>query len=48
VARVRSAPAGGVVLLHLGGWRTLEALPWAFDRLRADGRVPTSISDLLD
>ncbi len=45
---IRATPEGGVVLMHLGGWHTLDALPYAFDRLRADGRVPTSVSDLLD
>jgi peptidoglycan/xylan/chitin deacetylase (PgdA/CDA1 family) len=45
---IRTTPTGGVVLMHLGGWHTLDALPYAFDRLRADDRVPTSVSDLLD
>ncbi len=45
---IRATPAGGVVLMHLGGWHTLDALPYAFNRLRADGRTPTSVSDLLD
>ncbi len=45
---IQATPAGGVVLMHLGGWHTLDALPYAFDQLREDGRVPTSVSDLLD
>lgn len=45
---IEATPDGGVVLMHLGGWNTLDALPFAFATLRADGRTATTISGLLD
>ena len=47
-AKIRATPGGGIVLMHLGGYHTLDALPLAFAKLRADGRRPTSVSGLLD
>ena len=48
--RVVDASVGGsVVLMHLGGWHTLEALPSIVHRLRGErDLLPTSLSDLLD
>jgi peptidoglycan/xylan/chitin deacetylase (PgdA/CDA1 family) len=46
--QIRAAPPGGIVLLHLGGWHTLDALPYAYAVLRADRRVATSVSGLLE
>jgi peptidoglycan/xylan/chitin deacetylase (PgdA/CDA1 family) len=45
--KIRSAPGGSIVLMHLGGYNTLEALPWAFAGLRTRGLQPVSISGLI-
>jgi peptidoglycan/xylan/chitin deacetylase (PgdA/CDA1 family) len=46
---VESAVNGSVVLMHLGGYNTRDALPMTIHRLRADrDLLPTSLSDLLD
>ena len=46
--KVRSnASAGAIVLMHLGGYNTLDALPDTLVGLRAAGYQATSISDLL-
>jgi peptidoglycan/xylan/chitin deacetylase (PgdA/CDA1 family) len=46
--KIRGVAAGGIVLDHLGGWNTLDGLPYAIAGLRARGLTPTSISGLLD
>jgi hypothetical protein len=38
---------GSNVLMHLGGWNTLDALPSMIYRLRAKGLTPTTISHIL-
>lgn len=45
---VDNATPGGIVLMHLGGWNTLDALPGIIGELRAEGYTLTSVSDLLD
>jgi len=45
---VTNAQAGSIVLMHLGGYHTFDALPSMVLRLRAGGLQPTTISDLLD
>ena len=49
IARVLDPPppAGTIVLFHLGGYHTLEALPWIVNALRDDGYTLTTVSDLL-
>ena len=42
-----NAVNGTDVLMHLGGWNTLDALPSMVQRLRARGLQPTTISDIL-
>ena len=44
---VNNAVAGSNVLMHLGGWNTLDALPCMVTGLRERGFVVTSLSDLL-
>jgi peptidoglycan-N-acetylglucosamine deacetylase len=44
---VNNATAGSDVLMHLGGWNTLEALKIMVPALRERGLNPTSLSDLL-
>ena len=44
---VNSAVGGSNVLMHLGGWNTLDALPSMVSGLRARGFLLTSLSDLL-
>jgi peptidoglycan/xylan/chitin deacetylase (PgdA/CDA1 family) len=47
-ARVLSRATGGsIVLMHLGGYHTLEALPAIVDGLRAKGLEPVTLSELL-
>jgi peptidoglycan/xylan/chitin deacetylase (PgdA/CDA1 family)/putative cell wall-binding protein len=50
VARVLDPPppAGTIVLFHLGGYHTLESLPWIVNALRGAGYKLTTVSDLLD
>lgn len=50
VARTTSPlpPTGAIVLAHLGGFQTGEALPQIVDILRANGYTMTTISDLRD
>ena len=38
--------AGGIVLMHLGGWNTRDALPAMLEGLLRDGYRPTTISGL--
>jgi peptidoglycan/xylan/chitin deacetylase (PgdA/CDA1 family) len=45
---VTSVETGSVVLMHLGGYHTYDALPSMVLRLRADGLQPSTISDILD
>lgn len=45
---VDGATPGGIVLMHLGGWNTLDALPAIIGELRTAGYTLTSLSDLLD
>jgi peptidoglycan/xylan/chitin deacetylase (PgdA/CDA1 family) len=44
---VTNARPGSVVLMHLGGWHTYDALPSMVLRLRAAGLQPTTVTDLL-
>lgn len=43
---VGRAVSGSIVLMHLGGWNTREALPAMVAGLRARGLTPTTISEL--
>ncbi len=45
---VTNGKTGSIVLMHLGGYHTYDALPSMVLRLRAAGLQPTTISDLLD
>jgi peptidoglycan/xylan/chitin deacetylase (PgdA/CDA1 family) len=45
---VTSAQRGSIVLMHLGGYHTYDALPSMVLRLRAGGLAPSAISDILD
>ena len=45
---VNGAANGSIVLAHLGGWETFDALPSMIRGLRAKGLTPSSISDLAD
>lgn len=48
VAKVLSRAEGGsIVLMHLGGWNTLEALPGILDGLRERGLEPVTLSELI-
>jgi peptidoglycan/xylan/chitin deacetylase (PgdA/CDA1 family) len=44
---VARAEGGSIVLMHLGGWNTLEALPAIVGGLRAKGLEPVTLSELL-
>jgi peptidoglycan/xylan/chitin deacetylase (PgdA/CDA1 family) len=47
-AKVLSRAQGGsIVLMHLGGWHTLEALPAIVEGLRAKGLQPVTLSELI-
>ena len=43
---VAGRTAGGIVLMHLGGWTTRDALPAMIAGLRAAGYTPTTVSAL--
>ena len=43
-----TATGGSIVLMHLGGWNTYDALPSMVRGLTARGLQPTTISDLAD
>lgn len=45
---VSTASPGGIILLHSGEYRTIEALPTIIDRLRAEGYRFVTVSQLLD
>lgn len=48
VTRVASQARGGsIVLMHLGGWNTLEALPGVMDGLGRAGLVPVTLATML-
>ena len=42
-----NAKGGSIVLMHLGGYHTLDALPGIVDGLRADGLEPATLERLL-
>jgi len=44
---VDNAATGSIVLMHLGGYNTFDALPAMVSRLRAGGLQPSTISALL-
>jgi peptidoglycan/xylan/chitin deacetylase (PgdA/CDA1 family) len=44
---VTNAQTGSIILMHLGGFETFDALPSMLTRLRAAGLQPTTVSDLL-
>lgn len=46
--KLRGLAPGGIVLMHLGGWNTLDGLPYGIAGLRARSLAPTSLSGLLD
>ena len=45
---VTGAGRGSIVLMHLGGYHTYDALPSMVMRLRAAGLAPSTISDILE
>ncbi|MBF8289071.1 MAG: LysM peptidoglycan-binding protein [Chloroflexi bacterium] len=44
---VANAQGGSIVLMHLGGWHTLEALPDLLAGLQSRGLVPVTLSEML-
>lgn len=42
-----NAQGGSIVLMHLGGWNTLEALPGIVDGLREQGLQPVTLEEML-
>jgi peptidoglycan/xylan/chitin deacetylase (PgdA/CDA1 family) len=42
-----NARGGSIVLMHLGGWSTLEALPGLLDGLGEQGLEPVTLSEML-
>jgi peptidoglycan/xylan/chitin deacetylase (PgdA/CDA1 family) len=44
---ISRSEGGSIVLMHLGGWHTLEALPGLVDGLRAKGLEPVTLHRLL-
>jgi len=44
---VSQAQGGSIVLMHLGGWNTLEALPRLVDGLGRAGLVPVTLATML-
>ena len=45
---VTSAGSGSIILMHLGGYETLDALEIMVPALRERGLLLTSVSDLLN
>lgn len=45
--RIRAARSGDIVLMHLGGYGTLDALPYGLAGLRAAGLMPTTVTEVL-
>jgi putative cell wall-binding protein len=43
-----NATSGSIVLMHLGGYNTLSALPTVVSGIRSKGMHPTALSDMLD
>jgi putative cell wall-binding protein/peptidoglycan/xylan/chitin deacetylase (PgdA/CDA1 family) len=43
-----NATSGSIVLMHLGGYNTLSALPTVVSGIRGKGMHPTALSDMLD
>jgi len=41
------AQGGSIVLMHLGGWHTLEALPDILTGLQAKGLHPVTLAEML-
>ena len=39
---------GSIVLMHLGGWHTLEALPGLIDGLKTKGLQPVTLQEMLE
>jgi peptidoglycan/xylan/chitin deacetylase (PgdA/CDA1 family) len=44
---IANAQNGSIVLMHLGGWHTLEALPDLLAGLKARGLAPVTLTELL-
>jgi peptidoglycan/xylan/chitin deacetylase (PgdA/CDA1 family) len=44
---ISNAEGGSIVLMHLGGWHTLEALPGLVSGLRERGLEPVTLAELL-
>jgi peptidoglycan/xylan/chitin deacetylase (PgdA/CDA1 family) len=44
---VSQAQGGSIVLMHLGGWHTFEALPGLVDGLKAKGLQPVTLQEML-
>ena len=44
---VSNAQGGSIVLMHLGGWHTLEALPEVLSGLKAKGLTPVTLTEML-
>jgi peptidoglycan/xylan/chitin deacetylase (PgdA/CDA1 family) len=44
---IANARTGSIVLMHLGGWNTYDALPSMVMRLRAKDLQPTTVTDLV-
>jgi peptidoglycan/xylan/chitin deacetylase (PgdA/CDA1 family) len=42
-----NAQGGSIVLMHLGGWHTLEALPGIVDGLATKGLRPVTLEEML-
>ena len=48
VAKVRANARGGsIVLMHLGGYNTLDALPGILAALREAGLTPATLSEMV-
>jgi len=48
VAKIRNNSQGGtIVLMHLGGWNTLEALPGVLSALEDRGLIPVTLKEML-
>jgi peptidoglycan/xylan/chitin deacetylase (PgdA/CDA1 family) len=44
---VTRAEGGSIVLMHLGGWNTLDALPGIVDGIAAKGLTPVTLDEML-
>lgn len=44
---VSNAQGGSIVLMHLGGWHTLEALPEILSGLQSKGLTPVTLTEML-